>query len=79
MRMNDKLGENADALAASIAKISEAMLILGKTRLARHTIVALIHDSTKVPKKVIHTVLNDLESLEKLWLKPKAKKETKES
>ncbi len=61
----------AEVLATSIQTIANSMKALNSTRLRRETIVALIHLHSKLPRKTIEIVLNNLDSLEQTWLKPK--------
>lgn len=60
----------AEILATAIVQIAEAMRVINATRLTRKVIVALIHDRSKLPKKTIEIVLNNLDDLETEWLKP---------
>lgn len=62
-----------EILVQEIEKISKAMQALQKSRCTRSMIITLIHDSSRVSKKTIAVVLNHLEELEKIWLKPKNK------
>lgn len=59
----------ADVIAQEIVKIAKAMQKLSTTKLKRDAIVALIHENSKVARKTIEVVLNNLEQLEKRWLK----------
>lgn len=59
-----------EEVAESILKISEAMKAIERTRLSRETIVTLIYSESKVPKRDIRLVLNNLNSFDRLWLKP---------
>lgn len=61
----------AEIIAQSIVEISEAMKQLFATRLTRKAIVTLIHDQSKVGKATINIVLNNLQDLERDWLKPR--------
>lgn len=61
----------AQDIEFAITEIALGMKRLGATRLKRDTIVALIHDRSGVSKRTINLVLNNLEQLEALWLKPK--------
>jgi hypothetical protein len=61
-----------EVIATSIVQISDAMKAINNTRLTRKAVVALIHDHSKLPKKTIEIVLNNLSELEKTWLKPAA-------
>lgn len=64
----------AEVIASSITQIAEAMNVINGTRLTRRAIVALIHDQSRVPKKTIEVVINNLSCLEADWLKPRDKK-----
>lgn len=61
----------AEIIAQSVVEIAQAMKVISATRLARKAIVALVHDQSKISKTTINLVLNNLEDLEKDWLKPK--------
>lgn len=60
----------AEVLASAIVKLAKGMEALANTRLTRNTIVTLIHANSKVAKRDIELVLNNLEALERIWLKP---------
>ncbi len=60
---------HTEILATAIAQIAESMVRINATRLTRKAIVVLIHDQSKLPKKSIEIVLNNLTDLEKDWLK----------
>jgi len=60
-----------EIIAESIEKIAKAMQIINNTRLTRRAIITLIHDHSKVSKKQIEVVLNNLDRLEEIWLKRK--------
>lgn len=60
----------AKVLAESIAAIARGVKALNQTRLKRRAVVALIHDQSKLSKRDIELVLNNLEELENDWLKP---------
>jgi hypothetical protein len=62
-----------EVIADAIVSIGNAMRVLSSSRLQRRAIVALIHDNSKIPKRTIEFVLNNLETLEATWLKPKVK------
>lgn len=59
----------ADIMAQAIVDIAEAMQYLNRTRLNRRAVVTLIHEHSKIPRRDIEIVLNNLESLEETWLK----------
>lgn len=61
----------AEVMAEAIVKISKAMEAISKTRLTRRAIVTLIHENSKISRCQIEIVLNNLDQLEKTWLKPK--------
>jgi len=63
--------QGAEIIERAITDLAEAMKALNKTRLRRATIVTLIHANSKVPKRDIELVLNNLDDLEQTWLKPK--------
>ena len=63
----------AELIANAIIEIQKAMEQINKTRLSRSAIVTLIHAHSGVTKKNINIVLNNLESLGQIWLKPAAK------
>lgn len=71
---NKKLEEvpfGGEAIVAAIVEIDKAMKALNRSRLSRKAITALIKDSSGIPKTTIDVVLNNLEALEKIYLKPK--------
>lgn len=59
-----------EVIASAIAEIGAAMKKIRETRLTRGAIVALIADRSKLGKGTIEIVLNNLDELEKDWLKP---------
>ena len=59
----------ADILAKSIVEISDAMKVFNNSRLKRNTIVTLIHSHSKVAKRDIELVMNNLTELANIWLK----------
>jgi hypothetical protein len=60
-----------EILAEEILKISQAMKKINESRLHRKAIIALIHDQSKLGKSHIAIVLNNLDGLERDWLKIK--------
>lgn len=60
----------AEIIASAIVQIGNAARAINSTRLSRKALVALIHDQSKVSKKTIDIVINNLADLEKDWLKP---------
>lgn len=67
---SDALSVQTEVIAEEIKKISRAMETLNNGQLKREAIVTLIHDKSKLNKKTIELVLNNLEQLQKTWLKP---------
>lgn len=64
----------SEIIADAIVEISAMMRRIQQTRLSRKALVALIHDHSKISKKTIEIVLNNLTNLEVLWLTPAKKK-----
>lgn len=60
----------AEVLATAIVDIGNAMNKIVHSRLKRETIITLIHARSKVARRDIELVLNNLEELERNWLKP---------
>lgn len=58
-----------EIIAQSIAKIAAAFRALEQTRLSRRALVLLLHDHSKVPRRDIELVLNNLEALDEIYLK----------
>jgi hypothetical protein len=63
----------AEVLAQAIAEVAEGFRKAMQSRLKYDTIVTLIHAKSKVGRRDIELVLNNLARLEELWLKPKVK------
>lgn len=61
----------AEVFEQAILDIGAAMRKIATTRLTRAAIVALIYDKTKMNKWQIEAVLDNLDGLERIWLKPK--------
>ncbi len=61
----------AEIIATAIAQIAEGMKALNNSRLSRRAVVVLIHDQSKISKRQIEIVLNNLTDLEADWLKKK--------
>jgi len=57
----------AEIMAQAIISISDSMKKLNNSGLKRKAIVALIHDQSKISKRHIEIVLNNLESLRQDW------------
>ncbi len=62
-----------EILEQAVVDIAYGMRRINETRLSREAIVTLIKDKTGYTKSTIHDVLNNLDQLEKIWLKPKKK------
>lgn len=60
---NDEKPEPTPVLAEAIIRIGAAADALRKSGLNEAAIVALLYDSTKVPKRMIYTVLKGLSQL----------------
>lgn len=61
----------AEILAQSIVDIARGFNQLMQSRLTRYALVVLIHDKSKIAKRDIEIILNNLEQLEQTWFKPK--------
>lgn len=74
IKVVQKPGEEipAEIIAADIVAISEGMRKLNNSRLKRDAVVTLIARSSNVARSTIEIVLNNLEELERTWLKPAA-------
>lgn len=76
-KMTIKQDENnpvpQEVIAAAIIQIAGAMKKIRESRLSDEAIVALIKDKSGIMKNTIRVVLNNLEDMEKIWLKPKKK------
>lgn len=62
-----------EILAENIQAISEGMTKLRSGRLNERALLVLLRDATNLPMKDIRYVLNALDQLESLYLKPKPK------
>lgn len=58
-----------EEVVTAIDGIAKAMKKLNSSRLKREAIVTLIHSHSKVSKKTIEIVLNNLEAMDRIWLK----------
>jgi hypothetical protein len=67
VKQNDDAPVAAEVLATAIIDISDAMRKVNTSGLKRKAIVALIHDQSKISKRAIEIVLNNLESLRQDW------------
>jgi hypothetical protein len=60
-----------EVMQQAIVDIAESMRRLSETRVSRRLILALVKDNTGISKEVIGTVLDSLEHLERVYLKPR--------
>lgn len=60
-----------EIIERSIVEIAEAMKRIENTRLSRKALVILIHYNSKVPQRDIELVLQNLEYMDRIWLKQK--------
>lgn len=63
-----------DLMVKAVERISVSMRKLTESRVHRDLILALIHEDTKLSKKIIGQVLDSWGDLERKYLKPKTKK-----
>lgn len=63
--------EPVEIIAQAIIDISDAMKTVASSRLSRRAIVTLVHEQSKIARRDIELVLNNLEQLERTWLKAK--------
>jgi hypothetical protein len=59
-----------EEVAVAITEMAKAMRRLNSSRLKRDAIVTLIQHRSKVARKTIEIVLNNLEDMDKDYLKP---------
>lgn len=62
---------SVEIMERAILNISDAMIKINNTRVTRRMLVTLIQAESKVRKSDIDLVLNNLTSLERIWLKPR--------
>ena len=62
---------NATEFADSIQAIANTMKKLSQSRLSRRAIVTLIHEQSKVARRDIELVLNNLDQFDAVWLNKK--------
>lgn len=60
-----------DVIVASVERIAAGMKTLNTSRLNKEAIVLMVAASSRVSKETVRLVLNNLENLERRWLKPK--------
>ena len=58
-----------EILQSSIVALAEAFEVFNTTRLKQDTIITLLHDTSKIPKRDIKIILNCLTELKQLYLK----------
>lgn len=61
-----------EVMVKSIEQIAKSMQVLSESRLRREAVVTLIQHRSKVSRKDIEIVLNNLRDLEMDYLKPKS-------
>ena len=59
-----------EIIAQAIVDVAKGMRMVNESRLTRECIVTLIHERSKVARRDISLVLNNLDALEHIWLKP---------
>lgn len=69
VKRNEAEPEPVEIIAQSIIDITASMKRIDASRLSRRALVALIYDESKLPKRDINVVLNNLGALESIWLK----------
>lgn len=69
VKRNSVEPEPVEVIAQSILDIATGVKAILATRLTRKAIVVLIQYQSKLPMRDIECVLNNLEDLEKDWLK----------
>lgn len=60
-----------DVIVSSIERVAAGMKQLSNSRLNKEAIVLMVAASSRVSKETVRLVINNLESLERQWLKPK--------
>lgn len=60
----------ADIMEKAIIELASSMRALLTTRLKKEAIITLIHAWSKVNKRDVELVLNNLVQFEEIWLKP---------
>lgn len=63
--------ESAEVIASSLEEIARGMKAIDATRLNRAALIVLLQHTTKLSRKALAKVLDDLGNLERNWLKPK--------
>ena len=58
-----------EILQSSIVALAEAFEVFNTTKLKQDTIITLLHDTSKIPKRDIKIILNCLTELKQLYLK----------
>lgn len=64
----------AEVIAQAIVDVARGMEKVNQSRLSREALVTLIAARSRVSRANIELVLNNLDALERIWLKPKAVK-----
>lgn len=73
VKRNEIDPEPIEVIAKAIIETAAAMRRIEASSLKRDTIVTLIHAHSKVGKRDIEIVLQNLTMLDTLWLKPNAR------
>lgn len=60
---------SSEKLVELIKHISTSMKLISTSKLKQETVIALIADKTKLSKRDIKLVLDNLDKLESIWLK----------
>lgn len=58
-----------EILQSSIVALAKAFEAFNKTNLKQNTIITLLHNTSKIPKRDIKVILNCLSELKSLYLK----------
>jgi siroheme synthase len=61
----------SEMMEKAIVELATAARQLMMSRLKQETIVVLLHDQTKISKRTIRTILENLQTLEETYLKPR--------
>lgn len=69
----DEIPQPIEIMESAIIELASGMKKLNKSRLKRSAIVTLLVRSSGINRTQIEIILNNLESLEELFLKPKKK------
>jgi hypothetical protein len=70
VKLDETKPEPVEIIAKAIVEISAAMKKINASRLKRRAVVTLIQAESGLGKGAIELVLNNLDLLEEIWLKP---------